>query len=244
MSSAHQRQMSRPRKESAMASTTPTSDKYDEIDDFINATVTQEDPQQRQAVADADAAGLPHIQVAPNQGKLLQLLIEIMGATRVLELGTLGGYSTSWMAKGLPSNGELVSLEFSPKHAEVARANLERCGVNDRVEIRVGPALETLPKLDEEGGDPFDFVFIDANKDDIVEYVEWAAKLARPGALVVVDNAVSRLVDTEPDTDDPASRAIWKVYEVIANHPSLDATAVQTVGHKGHDGLLFALVTE
>lgn len=221
-----------------------SSQQWEKIDDYINSTITEEDETQRQAVADADAAGLPHIQVAPNQGKLLQLLIEIMGATRVLEIGTLAGYSTSWMARGLPSNGELISLEFSAKHAEVAQANLERIGVDDRVDIRVGAALDTLPQLDEEGGDAFDAVFIDADKENLVEYLDWAAKLARPGGLIIVDNAVSRLVDSDSDSAEPANRAVWAMYEAVAEHPNLDATAIQTVGDKGHDGLLFAMVVE
>lgn len=221
-----------------------SSQQWEKIDDYINSTITEEDETQRQAVADADAAGLPHIQVAPNQGKLLQLLIEIMGATRVLEIGTLGGYSTSWMARGLPSNGELISLEFSAKHAEVAQANLERVGVDDRVDIRVGAALDTLPQLDEEGGEAFDAVFIDADKENLVEYLDWAAKLARPGGLIIVDNAISRLVDSDSDSAEPANRAVWAMYEAVAEHPNLDATAIQTVGDKGHDGLLFAMVVE
>lgn len=185
-------------------------------------------------------AGLPGIAVSPVQGKLLNLLARMVGARRILEVGTLGGYSALWLARALPPQGRLVTLELDPHHAEVARANLERAGVADRVEVVVGPAIESLRGLP--GDQPFDVVFIDADKPGNPAYFAAALRLTRPGSVLVVDNVVrqGRIV-THPD--DPAVVGVLELLDLVAAEPRVDATALQTVGTKGHDGLLVALVT-
>jgi predicted O-methyltransferase YrrM len=191
----------------------------------------------------SDTAGLPAIAVAPNHGKLLHLLARLQGARRILEIGTLAGYSTIWLARALPPDGRLITLEVDERHAAVAGANLERAGVADRAEIRVGRALDTLPAL---GADaPFDLVFIDADKENNPDYFRWALRLSREGSLIVVDNVVRRaaIALAEPDNDDPAVQGTRRVLELIAAEPIVSATVIQTVGTKGYDGLAIALVT-
>jgi predicted O-methyltransferase YrrM len=185
-------------------------------------------------------AGLPAISVAANQGKFLGLLAQIQGARRILEIGTLGGYSTIWLARALPPDGRVVTLELDPKHAEVARSNLERAGVAARVEIRVGRALESLAALKAEGAAPFDFAFIDADKQNIPQYFEWALQLAKPGSVIVVDNVVRHGAVVDESSTDPNVVGVRRFNQLIANTPNVSATAIQTVGTKGHDG--FALV--
>lgn len=189
----------------------------------------------------APAADMPPIEVSAQYGKLLSLLATISGARRVLEVGTLAGYSTINLARGVGADGSVVTLEYEPRHAEVARANLQRAGVADRVEIIVGAALDTLPKLAERG-DVFDFVFIDADKENNVPYVEWAIKLGRPGSVIVVDNVTRFGRVLEPAADDPQALAVHDMLELMGNHPRLDAAAIQTVGAKGWDGFAVALV--
>jgi predicted O-methyltransferase YrrM len=188
------------------------------------------------------AAGLPAIDVAPNQGKLLHLLAVIQGARRILEVGTLGGYSTIWLARALPPDGRLVTLELQPTHGEVARANLERAGLSNKVELRVGPALESLRQLHEEGAEPFDMIFIDADKPNNPGYLEWALKLSRRGSLIVVDNVVREgaIVDTE--SEDAAVQGTRAMFERMRAEPRLSATAIQTVGSKGYDGFAIGVV--
>jgi predicted O-methyltransferase YrrM len=205
-----------------------------EVDRLFEQLLIDPDP-------DLEAAlncGLPPIDVTPSQGKFLHLLARIAGARRILELGTLGGYSTIWLARALPQDGELISIEAEPHHAEVARANLQRAGVADRVTVITGRGLDVLPTL--EG--PFDLVFIDADKAGTADYVEWAVRLGRPGTVVVADNVVrgGRVVD--PDTDDPSALGALRGLQMLGAHPRLDATALQTVGAKGHDGFALALV--
>jgi predicted O-methyltransferase YrrM len=212
------------------------------VDDYLGEVLLPRDSALAQAQAASAAAGLPDISVAPNQGLLLNILATAAGAKRILEIGTLGGYSTICLARALPSDGRLITLEFDPRHAEVARANLEMAGVSAIVDIRLGPALETLPKLEAEGAGPFDLVFIDADKQNNPAYLEWALKLARPGTLIVVDNVVrhGRILDANsPDADVQGTR---RMFELMAELPRLSATAVQTVGSKGLDGLAFAVV--
>jgi predicted O-methyltransferase YrrM len=205
------------------------------VDAYLVETLQGEDPVLEAALADSAAAGLPAINVAPNQGKLLQLLAQIQGARRILEIGTLGGYSTIWLARALPADGRLITLEYAPRHAEVARRNLARAGLADRVEVKVGAAVETLPTL--EG--PFDFVFIDADKANYPAYFAGALKLARPGAVIVADNVVRRGKVIAPDGDADAL-GVRRMHELIAAEPRVSATAIQTVGAKGWDG--FTLV--
>ncbi|MBA2811645.1 O-methyltransferase [Streptomyces sp. KM273126] len=215
---------------------------WNDVDAYFSALLAPEDEALTAALRDSDAAGLPHINVAPNQGKLLQLLAQIQGARRILEFGTLGGYSTIWLARALPEDGRLISFEYEVRHAEVARRNLDRAGLGRLVEVRVGPALESLPKLADENPEPFDFVFIDADKANNRNYVEWALKLTRPGALIVIDNVVRAGRVTDAGSDDPGIRGTRAALELIASHPRVSGTAVQTVGSKGHDGFALARV--
>ena len=188
------------------------------------------------------AARLPAIDVSPLQGKFLHVLIKMTQAKRVLEIGLLGGYSTIWMARALPKGGHIVSLEFSPKHAEVARANLRRAGLLRRVEIRVGPALESLPQLKAEDAGPFDLVFIDADKENNPQYLEWALKLSRRGTVIVVDNVARHGTVIEAKSTEPDIRGTRRCLEMMAAHPRLSAVALQTVGVKGLDGFAMAVV--
>jgi len=187
-------------------------------------------------------AGLPAIQVSPLQGKLLHLLARAVGARRILEIGTLGGYSTTWLARALPPDGRLLSLELEPRHAEVARASIAREGLADRVEIRVGPAADGLTQLAREGGPPFDLVFIDADKPAYPEYLEGAVRLSRRGTMIVADNVVRRGDVADPASPDPNVRGVQRMTERMARDARLSATVVQTVGVKGYDGWALALV--
>src|SRR4051812_10111795 len=185
-----------------------------------------------------DPAGLPPHEVTPLQGRLLELLARLAGARSILELGTLGGYSTIWLARGLADGGRIVTLEVSPEYARVARANLERAGLGDVVDLRVGPALETLPEL--EG--PFDLIFIDADKRSNPEYLDEALRLSRPGTLIVADNVVRAGAVADPGAKDPSVTGARRFLELVGKDPRLDATAIQTVGSKGWDGFALALV--
>jgi len=201
------------------------------VDDYLVDALLEADPVLDAALADSDAAGLPQIAVAPNQGKLLMLLAQACGARRILEIGTLGGYSTIWLARALPADGRLVSLEYDPKHAEVARKNLARAGFADRAEVRVGRGVDLLPQV--EG--PIDFTFIDADKASNPDYFSGALGLSRPGSLIVVDNVVRGGAVTDPNGDANV-QGIRRMNAMIAAEPRVSATAVQTVGSKGWDG--------
>jgi len=216
-----------------------TDQTWTEVDDYLAGALLAPDPVLDAALADADAAGLPHIAVAPNQGKLLNLLARMAGARTILEIGTLGGYSTIWLARALPAGGKLVTCEYEPKHAEVAKANLARAGFGEDVaDIRVGAALDTLPTLT----GPFDFVFIDADKANLANYVRASLELSRPGTTIVVDNVVRQGRVADPDSDDVNVRGAREMFELLAAEDRIDATAVQTVGGKGYDGFVLALV--
>jgi predicted O-methyltransferase YrrM len=214
----------------------------DDVDAYINAQLVGEDPVLDAALARAAAAGLPAIDVAPNQGKLLHLLARMCGARTILELGTLAGYSTIWLARALPAGGRLITLEVDPGYAEVARANLEAAGVADRVEVRVGAALDGLPVLEREGAGPFDLVFLDADKQRTPEYFEWALRLTRPGSVIVADNVVRGGELADAASDDPRALAMRRFTEMLGAAAGVTATAVQTVGQKGWDGFALALV--
>ncbi|KRE81752.1 O-methyltransferase [Arthrobacter sp. Soil763] len=194
------------------------------------------------AVEAALEAGMPPIEVAPNAGKLLKLLVQLSGARRVLEIGTLAGFSTLWMAQGLPDGGRITTCEYVPRHAEVARSNLDRAGLGHLVEIRVGPALDTLPALEGEDGGPFDFVFIDADKENNARYLDWAIRLGRPGTTVVMDNVVWEGAVLDPGRDAVNAPGIVAALQMMGTDPRLDATVIQTVGSKGWDGFALALV--
>lgn len=212
------------------------------VDDFIGETLAGDDEALSAALDAAAAADLPAIAVSPPQGKLLNLLARAIGARTILEFGTLGGYSTIQLARALPADGRLVSLEFSPEYAEVARGSIERAGLGERVEVRVGPALEALPALAEEGFGPIDFTFIDADKVNTPNYFAWALEHSRPRALIVADNVVRDGSLADADDPDPITKAQRKFHEMLADEPRVVATTIQTVGSKGHDGFTLALV--
>jgi predicted O-methyltransferase YrrM len=213
------------------------------VDRYIGDLLVPADAALEGALRASDSAGLPSINVTPNVGKFLQLLARLMGARSILELGTLGGYSTIWLARALPADGRLITLEVDPRHAEVARANIARAGLIDKVELRLGPALETLPKLEREGRGPFDLIFIDADKPAIADYFQWALRLSRLGSLIVVDNVVRKGAVADPASDDPNVQGVRRFFEVLSREPLASATAIQTVGRKGYDGIAIALVT-
>lgn len=213
------------------------------VDDYINRLLVPPDPSLDAILRSSRDAGLPDINVTPGQGKLLHLLALAHGARNILEIGTLGGYSTTWLARALPVDGRLITLEFDPKHAAVARANLTRAGVAQQVEVRVGAALDTLPQLAAERLGPFDFIFIDADKENYPAYFEWALKLSRRGTMIIADNVVRNGAVIDPASEDPRVRAVRRLHELLAAERRVSATTVQTVGSKGHDGFTLAVVT-
>jgi predicted O-methyltransferase YrrM len=217
---------------------------WDSVDDYVVTRLGLSDASLAATLERSDEAGLPKINVAPNQGKLLELLARSHGARRILEIGTLGGYSTIWMARALPSDGVLVTLELSPVHAEVARTNLEGAGVASKVEVRVGPAADTLRAMIDERVEPFDFIFIDADKEGYPEYFALSMQLSRPGTVMVADNVVRNGAVADPTSADERVRAVQQFFDDVAAEPRVDATAVQTVGTKGYDGFALLIVNE
>ncbi|WP_077795992.1 O-methyltransferase [Streptomyces sp. JHA26] len=215
---------------------------WDDVDAYFTSHLAPGDDALEAALRESDAAGLPPVAVTPTQGKLLHLLAQVQGARTVLEIGTLGGYSTIWLARALPADGRLVTLEYSDRHAEVALRNIARAGLDSVVDVRVGPALESLPKLADENPPPFDLVFIDADKGNNPHYLEWALRLTSTGSLIVLDNVVrgGRVADAGDDAEDV--RGTRAAIEMIGSHPRLSGTAIQTVGSKGHDGFALARV--
>jgi len=195
------------------------------------------------AVEASNAAGLPQIAVAPNQGKLLHLLARAHGARKILEIGTLGGYSTIWLARALPPGGRLITLEIDKKHADVARANIARAGLTSVVDVRLDPALETLPRLAAERAGPFDMTFIDADKPNIPSYFEWSLKLAAPGGLIVVDNVIRDGAVIDEASTDASVKGVRRLNELLRAEPRVNATTIQTVGSRGYDGFTLAVVT-
>jgi predicted O-methyltransferase YrrM len=217
-------------------------EKWTEVDQYINHLFVPADPVLDAALAASRAAGLPEINVAPNQGKLLQLLAQSHGARSILEIGTLGGYSTIWLARALPADGKLVTLEFEPKHAEVARANFARAGLGGKIELRLGKASDHLAQLVAEGRGPFDFIFIDADKESYPDYLAWALKLSRRGTLIIADNVVRKGEVADASSEDPRVQGAQRFNELLAAEPRVSATILQTVGSKGYDGFALALV--
>jgi predicted O-methyltransferase YrrM len=220
-----------------------TPEKWTAVDAYISEQLNLSDPALDAALAANRAAELPAIDVAPNQGKLLQLLAQLVGARRILEIGTLGGYSSIWLARALHADGKLITLEFNPKHAEIARANIARAGLSQLVDLRIGAALETLPKLQAEIREPFDFIFIDADKTNNAEYLRWALKLSRRGTLIIIDNVVRDGAVIDATSSDKDVQGARRLFELLANEPRLNATALQTVGAKGYDGFAIGIVT-
>jgi predicted O-methyltransferase YrrM len=217
-------------------------DVWTAVDSYFGELLIAGDEKLDAALIANQQAGLPAIDVSRLQGKFLELLVRISGARRILEIGTLGGYSTMWLARALPAGGRVVTLEFDPHHAEVARANLLNAGVLDRVDLRVGRAIETLPKLENTGNSPFDLIFIDADKESYPEYLDWSLKLSRVGTVIVADNVVREGKVVEPDCDDPRLQGVRRFTEKLAAEPRLSATVLQNVGTKGYDGLALAVV--
>ena len=210
------------------------------VDAFVRETLVPHDEVLQSALDAAEAAGLPQIQVSPPQGKLLQMLTRLQGARTALEFGTLGGYSTIWLGRALPADGLLITLEADPDYAEVAAANIEKAGLSEVVDLRVGLALETLSTLEDAG--PFDFTFIDADKQNSPAYFSWALDHSRPGSLIVADNVVRAGALADASSDDPKVLAQRRLHEMLADEPRVTATTIQTVGSKGYDGFMIALV--
>lgn len=220
-----------------------TQDQWTAVDRYFDGLFAPPDDALDAALQATRDAGMPLINVAANQGKLLQLLTQLVGARRVLEIGTLGGYSAIWMARALPPDGRLISLEVNPAHAEVARANIERAGLSDRVEVRLGSAHDSLPQLAGQGLGPFDLVFIDADKPSTPDYLTWALRLTKPGSLIVIDNVVRDGAVADAASANADVRGIQQALAMLAREPRVSATAFQTVGVKGYDGMAIALVT-
>ncbi len=219
-----------------------SQERWSAVDAYIEQRLLAKDPELEATLSASAAAGLPAIAVSPAQGRLLALIARIHGARRILELGTLGGYSTILLARTLPANGRLITLELSADYAALARANIVRAGLGELVEIRVGPALDSLAELSAEGVEPFDLVFIDADKQGTPEYFSAALELTRPGGVIVVDNVVRDGAIAEADTEDPRARGMQRFHELLAVQPRVTATTIQTVGSKGYDGFTLALV--
>jgi predicted O-methyltransferase YrrM len=217
--------------------------RWTEVDDYISGALLSSDEALDNALRTSAEAGLPSIQVSPAQGKFLHLLARACGASAILELGTLGGYSTIWLARALPGGGRLISLEGAPQHAEVARANIAHARLADVAEVRCGRALDLLPSLANEGLPPFDLTFIDADKAAVADYFAWALRLSRPGSLIIVDNVVRGGALADASSDDPSVAGVRRLHELITAEPRVSATTIQTVGCKGYDGFTLALVT-
>ncbi|MDE3188482.1 MAG: O-methyltransferase [Acidobacteriota bacterium] len=212
------------------------------VDDYFSGQLARHDAALDAALKNNQDAGFPSIDVTPLQGRFLELLVRISGARRILEIGTLGGYSTIWLARALPEGGRVVSLELNPRHAEVATANLQKAGVLERVDLRVGQAPESLAALKAAGAGPFDMIFIDADKQGYPEYLDWALKLSRPGTLIVADNVVRDGKVVQADSTDPNVQGVRRFTQQVAREPRLSATVLQTVGSKGYDGFALAVV--
>ena len=215
---------------------------WNAVDDYIAGRLVSHDDALSVALASNVAAGLPTIDVSPLQGKLLHLLARIAGARKILEIGTLGGYSTIWLARALPADGIVVTLEANPRHAAVARANFARAGLAARIDLREGPALQTLPTLEADGVGPFDFVFIDADKPRNPDYLAWAIRLGRSGSVIIGDNVVREGAVLASGSDDPTVLGVRRFFDLLADEPRLSATAIQTVGSKGWDGFALAVL--
>ncbi|MGR3764330.1 O-methyltransferase [Rossellomorea sp. NS-SX7] len=216
-----------------------TEKNWEEVDHYFTSKLHKEDDVLEAAMKANEEADLPAIDVAPNQGKLLHLLAKMKGAKSILEIGTLGGYSSIWMARALPEEGSLITLEYSEKHAEVARENLKRAGVDKKVKVLTGAALDTLPSLKDH---KFDFIFIDADKKNNPHYIKWAIELSNPGAVIITDNVVRGGRITDAASDDENIKGIREFVDILSENERIDSTAIQTVGTKGYDGFVIGIV--
>ena len=221
-----------------------SQERWTAVDSYLAGLLAAPDPVLDAAAAASAAAGLPAISVSPSQGKLLHLLALSMRARRILEIGTLGGYSAIWLARALPEGGRLITLEADPRHAEVARANLARAGLAATAEVRLGAAQDTLPQLAAAGGEPFDLIFIDADKPGYPGYLGWSLRLSRPGSMIIADNVVRGGAVADADSDDAAVRGVREFLRLLAAERRVSSTAVQTVGGKGHDGFSLSVVLD
>jgi predicted O-methyltransferase YrrM len=222
-----------------------TQEIWTAVDRYITDLFAPPDAALTAALQASQSAGLPTINVSPPQGKFLQLLARALAARAILEIGTLGGYSTIWLARALPASGRLITLEADPKHAEIARANIARAGLAGVVELRLGRALDTLPQLAAEGRGPFDLIFIDADKPSYADYFAWALKLSRRGSVIIGDNVIRKGAVLNPGaSDDPRVPGVLRFNELVAAEPRVSATVIQTVGGKGYDGFTMAVVTD
>lgn len=215
---------------------------WDKVDQYIEERLIQHDPILEKVLNENKEAGLPAYDVSPTQGKLLNLLVRMREAKRILEIGTLGGYSTIWMARALPPNGKLITLELDPHHARVAEANLSLASVKDKVEIRVGDALEQLARMSDEGIKSFDFIFIDADKPNNPNYLKWALHFSHPGTVIIGDNVIREGEVINENNQDPRVRGVREFYDLLAKEDNITATAIQTVGSKGYDGFAIGIV--
>ena len=218
-------------------------ERWSAVDSYLTDLLVRPEHALGTASEASAAAGLPSINVSPPQGKLLQILLQLQGAKRVLEIGTLGGYSTIWLARGLPTEGRLITLESESLHVDVARKNIARAGLGHKVELRLGLAINSLAALVAERVGPFDFIFIDADKPNYPDYLLWSLKLSRPGTLIIADNIIRDGAVIDAQSDDPKVQGVRRFNELVAAEPRLRATALQTVGSKGYDGFTIALVT-
>ena len=215
---------------------------FEQVDEYINRLVTREDEALMAVEKSIRDENMPQISVSPSQGKFLQVLAKLVNAKKILEMGTLAGYSTIWMARALPKGGKLITLEFDPHHAAVAKKNIERAGVSALTEIRIGKALDLLPKIKAEGLGPFDMIFIDADKPPYLEYFEWAIQLSRPGTLIIADNVIREGKILDAKTDDPMVIGVDRLNRSLENDHRVTASIIQTVGSKQHDGMVIAVV--
>ena len=216
--------------------------RWEVVDRYLANHLAPQEDSLAAAVEASARAGLPPHEVSPLQGKLLHLLTKAVGARKVLEIGTLGGYSAIWLARALPPDGKIITLEHNPDHAEVAQMNLTRAGVSELVEVRVGLATDTLPRLVAEGRCPFDLIFIDADKASNPEYLDWSLRLSRPGTLLIGDNVVREGGVADPASADPSIQGVRRFIEMLSSEPRVSATAIQTVGSKGYDGFVLAII--
>jgi caffeoyl-CoA O-methyltransferase len=215
---------------------------FSSVDNYIGNLLLAPDPALANTEAAIEASGIPAISVSPNQGKFLHILARLCQAKKILEIGTLGGYSTIWMARALPGNGKLVTLEIDPTHAAVAQKNIDQAGLKNIVDIRVGKAIDLLPELESTGAGPFDMIFIDADKPPYAEYFQWAIKLARPGTLIITDNVIREGKVLDPHNNDPMVAGARRFNQALADSNAVTATIIQTVGSKEHDGMAIAIV--
>ncbi|MDN4074149.1 O-methyltransferase [Fictibacillus terranigra] len=217
---------------------------WSNVDAYFNSKLHGADPDMDYILKANSEAGLPSIDVSPSQGKFLYLLAKLRGAKHILEIGTLGGYSSIWMARALPEDGKLITLEYSEKHAKVARENIRKAGLDEKIEVIVGPALESLPTLIGKGYSSFDLIFIDADKPNNPHYLKWALQLSKPGTLIIGDNVVRNGKVVEENSQDSSVQGSRALLDLLSTEPKIEATAMQTVGSKGYDGFVFGIVKE